>query len=134
MDSKLFVQCVLHLKNFYKDLHLEEPKTCLIHCDFRPANILQNAQGLFLIDYESTRTGDPGYDFIKMFESFGSDKTLWNTFCKSYSEIRDLPNLETIIPYYEFELNFGFLNWATTHNDDQLFNKRLNNVKKLLQR
>jgi aminoglycoside phosphotransferase (APT) family kinase protein len=133
MDKKLFESCLSYLKEYYVRFQNKKSTPCLIHCDYRPANILKNKSGeLSLIDFESTRSGDPGYDFIKMYESFGHDKKRWQAFQKGYADIKELPDLESLIPYYEFELNFGFLHWAMEHNDDVLFEDRLSTVKKLI--
>lgn len=133
IENNLYSKSIEYLSSFYKTLIRSKDGNTLIHCDFRPANILKTPYGkLMLIDFESTRTGDACYDFIKIYESIGKDKQLWNSFTSSYAKDQTLPDLKTLLPYYEFELNFGFLNWAIEHKDQKLFEERLVNVKSIL--
>lgn len=106
---------------------------CFIHCDFRPGNVMADGNEVTgLIDFESARTGDPAYDFIKFYEEIGSKQDLWQSFLNGYSKIKALPELEKSLSYYLFELNYGFLRWALGRSDHKLFNERLVAAKSLL--
>lgn len=112
---------------------LQDTEICCLHADFRFGNILaENGQIIGLIDFESSRTGDPSYDFIKIYEALQSQPNLWNEFLDGYSERRSLPDLEKTLPYYELDLNFGFLQWAVLRNEKELFQQRLSKLVSLL--
>lgn len=129
-----FIQKSHALMKHYYD-QFSDHTLCWIHCDFRPGNILENDGTITgLIDFESSRTGDAAYDFVKFDEAFSDRTDLWDRFLKGYSQIRALPNLELSREYYQFELNYGFLRWAASRSDTKLFNERLANAKLLLDR
>ncbi len=121
------------LENFYAGQSATE--NCFVHCDYRPGNVLhENGTPTAVIDFESARTGDPAYDFIKFHEVMGHDPNLWNAFLNGYKSITTLPELSQTLNYYEFELNYGFLQWATARSDHQLFEERYALSKSLLEK
>lgn len=108
---------------------------CFIHCDYRFGNIMaENGKITGLIDFESSRTGDAAYDFIKIHEVIGNHQELWQSFLSGYAELRPLPDLEKTIPYYELDLNYGFLQWAVLRGDEELFQERLAVLVKLVEK
>jgi Ser/Thr protein kinase RdoA (MazF antagonist) len=132
VDPEILKKSKAVLNSYYEKFHSEE--NCLIHCDFRPGNILAHTSVTGIIDFESARTGDAAYDFIKFHEAlFKNENGFWQSFLNGYSKFKSLPDLENLIPYYEFELNYGFLYWATSRSDKKLYEERLANVKKLLE-
>lgn len=132
VDSEILKKSKAILNSYYEKLQSDE--NCLVHCDFRPGNVLADSTVTGIIDFESARTGDGAYDFIKFHEAlFHRPNGFWQNFLRGYSKFKSLPDLENLIPYYEFELNYGFLYWATSRSDQTLFEERLANVKKLLE-
>jgi aminoglycoside phosphotransferase (APT) family kinase protein len=115
--------------------NLKESQICFTHHDFRFGNILaENGNVSGVIDFESSRTGDPAYDFIKIHEAIGDHPELWESFLAGYSELRSLPDLNKTIPYYQLDLNYGFLQWAVLRGDENLFQERLTKLLELIEK
>ena len=124
VDAKILKRVHTIFSRYYDSF--DESSDCYIHCDYRFGNILaENGKITGLIDFESSRTGDPAYDFIKIHETIGNHPDLWGNFLKGYAELRPLPDLDKTIPYYELDLNFGFLQWAVLRGEEKLFQERL---------
>ncbi len=137
IESKVDQDFLKRSKKFLNSYYdsFSEAENCFIHCDFRPGNIMADFGNVIgLIDFESSRTGDAAYDFIKFHEEIGNNDNLWNSFLNGYSSIKNLPELGKSLLYYEFELNYGFLQWAIARSDQRLFEERLSIAKSILDR
>lgn len=135
IENRVDEKTLKHIHGIFERYYdgFEENPTCYIHCDFRFGNILvDNDKICGLIDFESSRTGDPAYDFIKIHEAIGAQQDLWECFLSGYSKLRPLPDLQKTIPYYELDLNYGFLQWAVLRGEENLFQQRLTKLLALI--
>ncbi|MED1864323.1 aminoglycoside phosphotransferase family protein [Fictibacillus nanhaiensis] len=97
----------------------EHLKTTLIHGDFGASNILWNTENLTIsgiIDFGSTRIGDPAYDFAGILSSYGED---------FYNKCIDLyPNGSKIakrVTFYRSTFALQEALHGLTNNDDRAF-------------
>ena len=91
------------------------------HYDFRLGNILNTPVGAKLIDFESARTGETCYDFVKLWDDLKAHPKCWSVFLKGYASVRELPLVEKSLDYYAFDLQYGFLQWAIAHKKMDFF-------------
>ena len=87
---------------------------CLVHLDYRPGNILVQANNIAgLIDFESARGGSADIDFTKIknevWDVFPNTK---EEFLRGYATIRELPDLERTLPFYELYNAFMIVAWS----------------------
>jgi len=137
IETKVEPELIQKAKSVFQDFYkkFSDDRICLVHCDYRPGNLLLHSDHVNgIIDFESSRSGDRAYDFIKFFDVIGGELELWKSFLSGYSEIDQIPDLENLIPYYELDLNYGFLFWSIDRSDKQLFKNRLELFKKLLKK
>lgn len=109
---------------------------CLVHFDYRPGNILVREGRLVgVIDFESSRGGSAGIDFTKV------SKQIWheypsskNIFISGYQSIRELPNLEEVLPIYTFYNAIGGITWCVRRNkcNDSFFYENFEALESLL--
>ncbi|MDP5275780.1 phosphotransferase [Chengkuizengella axinellae] len=113
LDRKLHNKCVKFINEKMKLLTKNvNPVVC--HYDFRPGNILvQDDHVVGVIDFESSRGGQAEVDFTQM------KKYVWEryegteeSFLSGYKSVRSLPDLENLLPFYEFYNAFGSIAWA----------------------
>nr|WP_245237167.1 phosphotransferase [Paenibacillus ihuae] len=89
--------------------------------DFRPGNILvSNNKVIGIIDYESARRGSAEIDFAKI------NRYVWEVnpqskpaYVEGYESIRPLPELERILPFYNFYDAFSAVAWCEKRGIEQ---------------
>jgi aminoglycoside phosphotransferase (APT) family kinase protein len=80
------------------DLLLDVDGPCIVHHDFRPANILVAGDAVLgVIDWSSAKAGFSEEDFCP-FEFGEWPKEQKDTFFKGYETVREVPNYPRIIP------------------------------------
>lgn len=85
-----------------------------VHMDFRPANIIVDADQVSgMIDFESVRFGSTEIDFTKIHRDFlKSDPTLLNFYEEGYNSIRPMIDLRAVLPFYRFIDAFNSIGWS----------------------
>ncbi|SDS84634.1 Ser/Thr protein kinase RdoA involved in Cpx stress response, MazF antagonist [Paenibacillaceae bacterium GAS479] len=113
LDPDLYEKCVIHFDGVFAALpELDGP--CVVHMDFRPANILVNNNKVTgIIDFESARGGSSEIDFTKM------NRYIWRVnpstklpYMEGYQTIRPIINLEAVLPFYDFYDAFCAVVWC----------------------
>lgn len=115
LQPDLFEECITHFDSVYSALP-EPDGPCVVHMDFRPGNILiKDNRVVGIIDYESARGGSSEIDFTKM------NRYVWEVnpltrlpYVQGYESVRPLPDLEKIIPFYNFYDAFSAVVWCKT--------------------
>ncbi|MFJ5768713.1 phosphotransferase family protein [Psychrobacillus sp. NPDC093180] len=85
-----------------------------IHMDFRPANIIiHENQVSGIIDFESARFGSTEMDFTKINRDiFMKNPGTLEAYQKGYQTIRQLIDLEIVLPFYRFTDAFNSIGWC----------------------
>jgi Ser/Thr protein kinase RdoA (MazF antagonist) len=85
-----------------------------VHMDFRPANIIVDSDKVSgIIDFESVRFGSTEVDFTKLYRDFLSfDPALYKAYQDGYKSIRQLIDLEIVLPFYRFTDAFNSIGWC----------------------
>lgn len=105
-------------------------KNVVLHLDFRIGNIIFGNKE-YLIDFESMRSGDPAFDFLKLKRILNKEK--FNIFLEGYKSIK------TMDEYFIFRLDFynifdayTSVNWCYERNklDSDFCDNSLNILKK----
>lgn len=85
-----------------------------LHMDFRPANILvynQTVSGS--IDFESVRFGATEMDFTKLYRDYlQRDPALYQAYQEGYTSVRELVDLDVVLPFYRFVDAFNSIGWC----------------------
>jgi len=109
---------------------------CLVHFDYRPGNILVRAGKLVgVIDFESSRGGSAEIDFTKVskqvWSKYPSSKSV---FINGYQSIREIPNLDEVLPIYSFYHAIGGLAWCVRREkyEGSFFEENLEVLESLL--
>ena len=68
IEEKLYKSIVDFIEKTIENIKIS--KTCIIHKDIRPGNVLHKEGKYYLLDFESMSLGDRDYDFIRMFNIF----------------------------------------------------------------
>lgn len=125
---------------FYEERKAQLPTPdgpAFIHMDFRPTNILidqGNVTGV--IDFESVRFGATDTDFTKIYRDYLSfDQQKLQAYQKGYRTVRALPDLEKILPFYQFTDAFNSLGWCKRRGLEHhqlFFDENLTRLKNFL--
>ena len=92
---------------------LEYDPKC-IHTDFRIGNLIFNEK-VNLIDLESTKSGDPVFDFVKLYRIFDTQK--FNLFKEGYESVRKLdPKFDEKLHFYNLYDAFTTTGWCIEVN------------------
>ncbi len=123
----------------YDELRMDLPEPdgpCVIHCDYRPGNILaEGGEITGLIDFESTRGGSADLDFVKI-KGYVWDISpgTKDTFLTGYASVRELPDIERTMPLYELRNAFGGVAWCARRGrtGDPFFHENMARLQQLL--
>lgn len=113
LEPALYERCILHFDGVFSALP-DPDGPCFVHMDFRPGNILVNGNRVTgIIDFESARGGSSEIDFTKI------NRYIWEVnprtkspYFEGYQTIRNMLNLEIILPFYNFYDAFGAVVWC----------------------
>lgn len=113
LDSQLYESCILHFDRVFSALP-DPDGPCIVHMDFRPANILVNGNEVAgIIDFESARGGSSEIDFTKV------NRDIWEVnprtkmpFIEGYQSTRPMLELENVLPFYDFYDAFCAVVWC----------------------
>lgn len=113
LDPELYERSVLHFDRVFSALP-DPDGPCIVHMDFRPANILVNGSDVAgMIDFESARGGSSEIDFTKV------NRYIWEvnpgtkaSYIEGYQTIRPMLDLETVLPFYDFYDAFSAVVWC----------------------
>lgn len=113
LDSTLYERCILHFDGIISALP-EPDRPCIVHMDFRPGNILVKGNEVAgIIDFESARGGSSEVDFTKV------NRYIWEVnprtkipFIEGYQSIRQMLDLEKVLPLYDIYDAFSALVWC----------------------
>lgn len=85
-----------------------------LHMDFRPANILVHNQTVSgSIDFESVRFGATEMDFTKLYRDYlQRDPALFQAYQEGYTSVRELVDLDVVLPFYRFVDAFNSIGWC----------------------
>lgn len=85
-----------------------------LHMDFRPANILVHNQTVSgSIDFESVRYGATEMDFTKLYRDYlQRDPALFQAYQEGYTSVRELVDLDVVLPFYRFVDAFNSIGWC----------------------
>ncbi|NEU63894.1 phosphotransferase [Paenibacillus sp. ALJ109b] len=113
LESALYERCILHFDGVFSALP-DPDGPCFVHMDFRPGNILVNGNKVAgIIDFESARGGSSEIDFTKI------NRYIWEVnprtkspYFEGYQTIRNMLNLEIVLPFYNFYDAFSAVVWC----------------------
>ncbi|MEK4056993.1 phosphotransferase [Paenibacillus sp. FSL F4-0087] len=113
LEPALYERCILHFDGVFSALP-DPDGPCFVHMDFRPGNILVNGNRVTgIIDFESARGGSSEIDFTKI------NRYIWEVnprtkspYFEGYQTIRNMLNLEIVLPFYNFYDAFGAVVWC----------------------
>lgn len=113
LESALYERCILHFDAVFSALP-DPDGPCFVHMDFRPGNILVNGNKVAgIIDFESARGGSSEIDFTKI------NRYIWEVnprtkspYFEGYQTIRNMLNLEIVLPFYNFYDAFSAVVWC----------------------
>ncbi|OAX48123.1 phosphotransferase family protein [Paenibacillus sp. AD87] len=113
LEPALYEQCILHFDGVFSALP-DPDGPCFVHMDFRPGNILVNGNKVTgIIDFESARGGSSEIDFTKI------NRYIWEVnprtkspYFEGYQTIRNMLNLEIVLPFYNFYDAFSAVVWC----------------------
>lgn len=113
VDVCLYNQAMAHFEKMKQQLPSPDGPS-LIHMDFRPANIIVDANKVLgTIDFESVRFGSTEIDFTKLYRDFLSRNiTLFQAYQEGYNSIRPLIDLDVVLPFYRFTDAFNSIGWC----------------------
>lgn len=113
VDDCLYNQAIAHFEKMKQQLPSPDGPS-LIHMDFRPANIIVDANKVSgTIDFESVRFGSTETDFTKLYRDFLSlDTALYQAYQEGYNNIRPLIDLDVVLPFYRFTDAFNSIGWC----------------------
>lgn len=120
LNGALFEKCLIHFESLFAALpDSDGPR--VVHMDFRPGNILVDDNKVMgIIDYESARGGASEIDFTKI------NRYVWEVnpqskpaYVEGYESIRPLPELERILPFYNFYDAFSAVAWCEKRGIEQ---------------
>lgn len=124
-----------HYDRLYASLP-EPDGPCLLHFDYRPGNVLVEENRITgLIDFESSRGGSGGLDFVKI------QNEVWDVwpgtreaFLRGYGSIRPVPELERVLPFYTLHNAFGGIAWCVKRDcpDDPFFRENMERLEESL--
>lgn len=100
-----------------------------IHADFRMGNLILN-DSIYLIDLESVRSGDPIFDFVKLYRVFSKDN--FELFKEGYESIRKLDvEFEKKLHFYNLYDAFTTAGWCIEANryESNFYNFNMNFLK-----
>lgn len=113
LDEQLYKKAIGKFEKMKQQLPSPDGPS-FVHMDFRPANIIidnDNVSGI--IDFESVRFGSTEVDFTKLYRDFLSyDDSLYNAYKEGYKSIRQLIDLENVLPFYRFIDAFNSIGWC----------------------
>jgi aminoglycoside phosphotransferase (APT) family kinase protein len=121
LDASFIQKCITYYQDVLSE-HQEVNDPCAIHMDFRPGNILiqEDLTIRGLIDFENARGGLPEIDFTKI------KQYVWDVypgtkeeFLAGYKSLKDIPNLERLLPFYSFYHAFGGIAWCQKRGIEQ---------------
>ena len=102
----------------------------ILHLDFRIGNIIFGDKE-YLIDFESMKSGDPAFDFLKMKRILSEEK--FDIFMEGYKSVKNIDNsiLERINFYNIFDA-YTAVNWCYERNklDSDFCNESIKILKK----
>ncbi|SLJ89256.1 MULTISPECIES: phosphotransferase family protein [unclassified Paenibacillus] len=113
LEPALYERCILHFDGVFSALP-DPDGPCFVHMDFRPGNILVNGNKVTgIIDFESARGGSSEIDFTKI------NRYIWEVnprtkspYFEGYQTIRNMLNLEIVLPFYNFYDAFSAVVWC----------------------
>ncbi|SDK55070.1 Phosphotransferase enzyme family protein [Paenibacillus sp. OK060] len=113
LEPALYERCILHFDGVFSALP-DPDGPCLVHMDFRHGNILVNGNKVTgIIDFESARGGSSEIDFTKI------NRYIWEVnprtkspYFEGYQTIRNMLNLEIVLPFYNFYDAFSAVVWC----------------------
>lgn len=113
-------RCISYFERVFAGLPAPDGP-CLIHMDFRPGNILIHGEAVSgIIDFESARGGASEIDFTKV------NRYIWDgqadrkqAYLDGYFSIRQLPELEAFVPFYDFFDAIGAVSWCKKRGIDR---------------
>jgi hypothetical protein len=124
----------------YDCLYSNLPEPCSpswVHRDYRPGNVLIQAKHITgLIDFESARGGSGDMDFVKIKQQVWD---LWpetkEPFLQGYASIRQIPDFENTMPFYELSNAFGGIAWCVKRSkiEDPFFAENMKMLEQILQ-
>ncbi|TQR14567.1 aminoglycoside phosphotransferase family protein [Psychrobacillus lasiicapitis] len=108
-----------------------------IHMDFRPANIIIHENLVSgIIDFESARFGSTEMDFTKINRDiFMKNPGTLEAYQKGYQTIRQLIDLEIVLPFYRFTDAFNSIGWCKRRGiqkHQQFFDENYVTLKSIL--
>ncbi len=115
--------CYEYLKNVISTLSYESHP---MHADFRMGNLILGKDP-YLIDLESVKSGDPVFDFVKLYRIFSKDK--FSLFKEGYESVRKLDSdFLDRLHFYNLYDSFTTMGWCIEVNryesDFYNFNKK----------
>lgn len=122
-------KCYNYLKETISDLNYDE--SCM-HSDFRIGNLIFN-EDVYLLDLESTKTGDSVFDFVKMSRVLNIEQ--FKLLLEGYKTIHHLPdNFEERLHFYNLYDAFTTMGWCIEVDRYQcdFYELNLSNLKKEL--
>ena len=113
LDEQLYKKAIGKFEKMKQQLPSPDGPS-FVHMDFRPANIIvDNDKVSGIIDFESVRFGSTEVDFTKLYRDFLSyDDSLYNAYKEGYKSIRQLIDLESVLPFYQFIDAFNSIGWC----------------------
>jgi len=113
LDEQLYKKAIGKFEKMKQQLPSPDGPS-FVHMDFRPANIIvDNDKVSGIIDFESVRFGSTEVDFTKLYRDFLSyDDSLYNAYKEGYKSIRQLIDLENVLPFYQFIDAFNSIGWC----------------------
>lgn len=113
LDEQLYKKAIEKFENMKQQLPSPDGPS-FVHMDFRPANIIiDNDKVSGIIDFESVRFGSTEVDFTKLYRDFLSyDDVFLNAYKEGYNSIRQLIDLENVLPFYLFTDAFNSIGWC----------------------
>lgn len=108
ISDDLYKKSIEKFEKMKRELPLPDGPS-FVHMDFLPANIIVNRENVSgIIDFESVRFGSTESDFTKLYRDFLScDVDLYHSYQEGYKSIRQLIDLESVLPFYLFTDTFN---------------------------
>lgn len=113
LDESLYRQAIEKFEDMKRQLPLPDGPS-FIHMDFRPANIIVDGDKVSgVIDFESVRFGSTEIDFTKIYRDFlRFDYNLYQSYQEGYNTVRQLIDLDVVLPFYQFTDAFNSIGWC----------------------